>query len=120
MSYADDHASALADVTAAGAPVSFDAKRSTVDPTTDTETNIVTVSVTGSAVEVKGDLLRYQALGLITADARTLFFTPDVYGAVPALGASVSWGDVAYLVKSIFDPIAPDGIVLACNVVVSR
>jgi hypothetical protein len=118
--YAADHASALADITGAGALVSFDAKSSTVDPTTDIDVDTGTVSVTGSAVEVKGNLLRYQALGLLVGDVRTLFFTPDVYGALPALGATVTWGGVAFVVKSLFDHIAPDGIALACKVVVSR
>ena len=117
--YSSDHASASADTAAAGAAVTFTLSgQGTYDPPTDTTTPGADLVVTGSAVEVKGSLFKYQALGLEVAKARTLFFVPDTLGQAPSLDSLVLWGGETYAVKNV-QPIAPAGDILAAHVVVS-
>lgn len=120
MSYSTDHASALADVTDAGARVTF-VRTVTVafNPTVDPVPVQATQTVTGSAVRVKGNPLVYAALSLSLSEAPTLFVTPDVYGLIPLPGDAVTWGGVAFVVRDV-NPIAPDGVAIAARVVVSR
>ncbi len=119
MSYAPEHASALADVTAAGSAVTFTWRTPGVhDPATDTFTTAATVTVAGYALRVRGDPDRYRALSLVEAQAPTLLFTPTTYGALPALGASVTWGGTVYTVRDVA-PLAPDGTAILARVVVA-
>lgn len=83
-----------------------------------------TTTITGSAVQVKGNAQRYADLGLVLATMPTLFFTPTDY-ALAAGGTSfvlpgdtVSWCGTTYTVRDV-DPIAPDGYVIAARIVVS-
>lgn len=118
-SYAPDHASALADVKDAGIAVTFTLTgQGTYNPATDTTTPGPDVVVTGWAVEKKGSLFTYQALGLVVAKSRTLFFVPDTYGALPPLSAIVSWGGANYAVKNVA-PIAPNAVAIGATIVVS-
>jgi hypothetical protein len=118
--YAADHTDALADVSASGASVTFTLTQQGVyDEATDTTPlPVADVLVTGSAIETKGSLFAYQALNLVAAKARTLFFVPTTYGEVPALDSLVDWGGVTYAVKNV-RPIAPNGDAIAATVVVS-
>jgi hypothetical protein len=123
-SYAAEHADALADVSDAGAAVVF---TRTVN-VEDTATGLVTPSVStiaGSAIRVKGNPDKYQALGLVQSQAPSLFFTPNNYGDCPGPGDTVLWRDpvtqqlATYAVKDV-DPIAPDGFVIAARVVIAK
>lgn len=119
MSYVAEHASALADVTEAGAPVAFvrhtpgtyDAATGLTSPSSRTE-------VAGAAMRVKGDPRKYATLGLTEHEAPTLFFVATTYGDVPPLGASVSFGGATYTVRDVA-PFAPDGTAIFSRVVVA-
>jgi hypothetical protein len=120
MSYAVDHASALADVTAAGAAVTFTVTNpGTSNPLTGQFTGNSTSTVTGSALRVKGDPKRYEALNLVESEAPTLLFTPTTYGQLPSLEATVTFGGTVYRVRDV-DPLAPDGTAILARIVVSR
>lgn len=119
MSYATDHASALADVTAAGAAVTFTDKSPGAYASTGTWTGpATTTSVAGAAIEVEGDPKEYEALSLVQRNPATLFFTPTTYGSLPSLDMAVTWGGVSRLVKRV-RPLAPDGTAIAAYVVVA-
>lgn len=120
MTYVAEHASALDQITEAGAAVTFTKVVPGVyDPETDTWTDADDQSVSGSALRVKGDPETYKSLGLVEHEAPTLLFAPDTYGEVPALGATVPFGGETYTVKNV-DPVAPDGTPIIVRVVVQR
>lgn len=120
MTYASDHAGALADVKAAGATVTFTlSSPGTYDAATDTYTSAVTTYVSGAAIRVAGNPLAYQALELIQSEAPTLLFTPTTYGSLPALQSAVTWGGATYTVRSV-DPLAPDGTAILARIVVAK
>jgi len=119
MSYQADHDSALADVTAAGSAATFILGNQGVsDPTTGRTVPSADISVPGFAIEKKGSLTQYQALGLEVAKAKTLFWVPTTYGALPALSSQIAWAGGTYIVKNVA-PIAPDGVAIAATIVVS-
>lgn len=116
--YTQTHADALADVADAGASVTFTfTSPGTYDATTDTWSTPTTTTVTGSAVEVKGNPDTYERLSLVHSSAPSLFFTPDTYGSLPRPGYTVTWNSIAYTVKDV-DPLAPDGTPIAATIVV--
>ena len=120
MSYESDHAGALADVAEAGAAVTFTLERAGLyDPATDTSTGATTTTVAGYAVQVEGDPERYRALGLVEGEAPTLLFVPSTFGALPPLGARVTWASASYTVRAV-DPLRPDGNAILANVIVAR
>lgn len=120
MSYTDDATGALADLTDAGASVTFTQQTPGVyDAATDTFTGAATVTVAGSAVEIPGDPDTYAALELVLLQARTLLFSASTYAALPALGASVTWGSAVFTVRSV-DSVAPDGNAIISTIVVAR
>ena len=93
--------------------------------TTDPVTGLSTTSsstITGSAIQVRGDAQRYDALGLKLDTMPTLFFSPTTYGNEPLPGDTVTWpasnGDV-YTVRDVA-PIAPDGVLIAARIVIGR
>lgn len=118
MTYVSDHKGALADVKDAGAAVTFTLVTNTYDAATDTSTS-ETSTVQGYAVRVNGDPKRYEALGLVEADAPTLLFVPTTFGEEPPLSARVTWGGVSYTVRDVA-PLAPDGNSILSRCVVSR
>lgn len=93
------------------------------DPTTEKFSGASSSGITGAAIQVRGDPMRYAALKLSIDTMPTLFFTPTVYGlrantddfVIP--GDSVVWAGKTFIVKSV-DPIAPDGIVIAARIIV--
>lgn len=95
--------------------------------TADTDVMTSTTStITGSAIQVqsafKQDKDLYEALGLRRSEAPTLFFSPTTYGDVPAPGDTVTWpatnGSV-YTVRDV-DRIAPDGVLIAARIIISK
>jgi hypothetical protein len=118
--YTGDHAGALADVRAAGADVVFThTVPGSYDPATDTSGDPVITTLTGAAIRTKGDPVRYERLGLTQSEAPTLFFVPNTQGDLPEPGSLVTWATVGYAVRDV-QPLAPDGIAIAANVVLVR
>lgn len=93
------------------------------DPATDTWSAGSVTTITGSAIQVKGDPQKYQALELVMSTNPTLLFTPSVYPlrafteefVLP--GDHVDWNGVTFTVKDV-DPVAPDGFVIVARIVV--
>lgn len=95
----------------------------TIDPATELATP-TTTTITGSAIQVKGDPRRYEADGLTLSTMPTLFFTPTSY-ALRAFtdefvkpGDTVVWQTTTYVVRAV-DPLAPDGFVIAARIIVA-
>lgn len=103
--YSADHASALADITEAGASVTF--------------TPLSGSAVTGAAVQAEASPKEYEALGLVMSTSVALLFAPSTYGSEPALSSTFTWGGGAFVVAHT-DPIAPSGSALVVRVWGSR
>lgn len=118
--YTSDHAGALADLAEAGASVTFTfASPGTYTASTGLFSGDTTTTVTGAAIRIAGNPLRYQALGLTQTEAPTLLFAPTTFGSLPVLGASVTFGGVTYTVRDV-EPLALDGTAILANIVVAR
>ena len=92
----------------------------TYDAATDTFAPPETWTLTGSAMQVRGDPDVYKALSLIESEAPTLLWVPEIYGdAAPDLGWTCVWSNVTYTVRSVL-PLAPDGVVITAKIVVAR
>jgi len=89
----------------------------TYDPATDTFTSPTETTVTGSAIQVRGDPETYRALSLIQSEAPTLFWTPATYGEAPEPGDTVVWASKTYTVRDVAK-IQPDGVCIAARVIV--
>ena len=98
-------------------------KPGTGDPETGLFTSPTESTVVGDAFQKKtGDFRTYERLKLVPEEAPTLFFVPDTYGEKPVLGSTVVWPPTdgeTFIVKSVRN-IAPDGIVIASDVVIAR
>lgn len=120
MNYTADHAGALADLTEAGAAVTFTlTSPGMYSEATDTFASSGVTTVAGYAIEVPGDPRQYAALELIQRDARTLLFAPSTVGSTPALGAALTWAGATFTVQSV-QRVAPDGTAILSTVVVAR
>lgn len=103
--------------------ITFTRKTETYDASTDTYTNIVTSTVTGNAIAVRGNPERYRALGLALTKSPTLFFSPTEYGLrafssdFVQPGDTCSWAGQTFTAQDV-DPIAPDGIVIAARIII--
>jgi len=103
--------------------IAFTRRTSTSDASSGAVT-LVTSTVTGSAMQVRGNPQRYRDLGLTLSTMPTLLFTPTSYNlraftdefVMP--GDTVDWCGVTYTVKDV-DPVAPDGVVILARIVVS-
>ena len=102
--YGAEHSSAFQDVKDAGAEVSFKKK---------------TTTVSGVALQIKGDPEEYEALKLIEKATLTLLFVAETYGDSPPLGAFCEWGSQRYQVEAT-RKLAPDGTAVLSRVIVSR
>ena len=102
--YAAEHSSVFQDIKDAGARVSFTKK---------------TMTISGVALQVKGDPEEYEALKLIQKAALTLLFVAETYGEFPPLGASCEWGELRYQVEAT-RKLAPDGVPILSRVIISR
>ena len=102
--YGAEHSSAFRDIQDAGAEVSFKKKSTTIS---------------GVALQVKGDPEEYESLKLIEKAALTLLFVAETYGEFPPLGASCEWGQLKYQVEAS-RKLAPDGTAVLSRVIVSR
>lgn len=97
-------------------PGTFDATTNTFSGGSSTST------LTGNAIQVKGNPQRYKALGLSLETNVTLFFSELDYNLRAFTtdfvqpGDTLSWNDQTYSVIAV-DPIAIDGIVIAARVI---
>lgn len=91
----------------------------THNPTTDTFSAPVAVTVSGTASRDQGDPKRYAKLNLKESEAPTLIFVPDVIGELPDLDYTTVWGGETFVVKDV-DPISPAGIAFAASIVVAN
>lgn len=101
--------------------ITFTRSTRTYDAASDTST-VTESTITGSAIQVRGDPERYRALGLVLSTMPTLFFAPTTYGETPQPGDVVTWpetGGSVYTVRDI-DPIAPDGVTIAARIVIGK
>lgn len=102
--------------------ITFTRTRRVYDETTD-QSVAVTSTITGNAIQVRGDPRRYKALGLVLSTMPTLFFTPTDYALLAngtefvQPGDTVQWASKEYTVRDV-DPIAPDGNVIAARIVI--
>lgn len=118
MSYAEDHASALADVQEAGTAVAF-----TLDipgthvPTTGRFTGAATQTVSGYAIKVKGEGADKGMQGgeVIEQAAQRLFFVASTYGDVPPPNSRATWSGSTWRVAKT-RCLAPDGVAIATYV----
>jgi len=102
MSYATQHASALASVTEKGVALSC----SVVgfgSVATATVAGYATDAGAGRRVYVDGQLVQ-------SANPRVLFVA-STYGECPAVGAGCTWSGAPHTIKTV-EPYAPDGVVL--------
>ena len=90
------------------------------DPTTGVWSTLETRTVTGPAMQVRGDPDVYRDLSLVEAEAPTLFWAPSTYGdAAPGLGWTVTWANTVYTVRSV-QVLAPDGVVITARLVIGK
>lgn len=112
MTYVADHGAALADLTDAGAAVTF---TRTVpgahDPLTGSVAPPSTVTVAGYAIEKRDRPENYVRLSIVGRPI-TLLFAPTTYGDRPEPGDSFSWGGRDATVREVVG-VSPDGTAIA-------
>lgn len=114
--YTTEHTSALADLQAAGASVTFTQTTATYAPTTDAFSAPSTTTVTGNAIEEEGNPQLYRDLSLVQRNPVTIFFSPTTIGSLPLPGYTFSWGGVTRTVQQV-DPLAPNGVAICATII---
>lgn len=118
--YATEHAAALSQVRAKGADVTFTlASPGVQDDATGLFSGATTTTVSGAAIQSKGDGAMYRALGLVESEAPTLLFCPDTFGQQPALLSTIPWDGDTYTVRGV-KPVRPAGTSILSRVVIAR
>jgi hypothetical protein len=118
MSYAQEHASAYADILAAGAAVSITSTTTSLSETSGRSTPSIAV-MAGAAMETDEERKWLQDLGLVQTAALILFFVAATFGDIPALGAEINWGGKALKIRGV-KPFAPDGTAIFSYLAVER
>lgn len=96
----------------------------TYNAATDSWVGASTSSITGNAIQVKGDPQRYEALGLTLSTMPTLLFAPTGYplrAFTPEFvmpGDYVEWNGILATVKDV-STVSPDGTVVIARIIVS-
>jgi hypothetical protein len=111
-----------------GAPVTFvRSTPGTYDEATDTWTSPTETTVSGQAIQTRGQAETYEHLSLTESEAPTLLFVPNEYGARPKPGDTCRWASRYGLPEEGEDfavvdvqPVAPDGKAILARVVVRR
>lgn len=118
--YDAEASSALADITDAGAAVTFSRGGGQVyDPATDTWSGGSSTPVTGQAIQVKGNPDRFAALSLVLVDPVTLVVAAYGFGISPRPGDTMLWAGVTYTIKDV-EPTGPDGAAIVYRITGSR
>jgi hypothetical protein len=121
--YSGDHASAYADVAAAGVAVSFSRFATGEEQPDGTFADGVQTTIAGVAIAKKSDPVRFAQLGLILAQAVTLFFVPTAAtlhantSEFVLPGDTVVWNSTTLTVRDVGPVIAPNGLVIAGTIV---
>lgn len=76
-------------------------------------------AITGAAIKVTGDPVRYRELGLVESASPTLLFVPETYGDTIEPGDTTSYGGKTYTARDCFH-LAPDGVTIQTRVIVER
>lgn len=119
MSYAGDHAGALADVRAAGAAVTFTLDSPGAEQTDGTFAGATSQTIAGYAIEDGGDPKEYERLKLTVTEAPRLFFVASTYGDEPVPGMVCLWAGRKHTVRSA-KPFRPDGTAIFTYVIIAR
>jgi hypothetical protein len=107
--------------------VTFTRATQTYTPTTDV-TAVTETTITGSAVQVRGNAQRYADQGLTLSTMPTLLISAEDYGLVSFSedfvrpGDTVEWptgSGTIYTVKDV-EPVAPDGYAIIARVAIAR
>lgn len=118
--YSADWADALAAVTESGADADFTFEDpGTLNEATGLHSSASTTTVSGKAIQTRGNPKTYDRLSLKQSEAPSLFWVPDTMGELPLPNYSITWGGRALKARDI-DPIAPNGTAIAARIVVSR
>jgi hypothetical protein len=110
VSYATEHASAYADVLAAGAAVTITATTQAYNAATGRSTPS-TSTLAGAAMAVESErrwLDGLIAAGLVQSSALVLMFVAATFGDLPSLGATLAWGGQTVTIRRV-KPFDPDG-----------
>jgi len=116
--FAEEHASALADVGDAGASVTFTLEVTQYNESTGRLSRSSPTVVPGVAMRVEGDPDLFAESGLRITDAVQLMFVASTYGDVPPMGATCTWEGRVHTVKNR-RPFAPDGVAIYTDVLVA-
>lgn len=123
MSFATDHAGALADLREDGAAVTFSTGTpGAYDAATDTFGAPTAASVTGYAIQTApkaGEEEQFRALGSALDRRVMLLVAPTTYGGTVSPGARVTWASVDYTVAFV-TAVAPDGTTILLRVGCTR
>jgi hypothetical protein len=119
--YGAEHAGALADVMAAGAPIRFTAPTRTAEDAAGVRTVAAATVVDGYATDAEGGraLLPGGMGQLVATEGPVLLVVCTEYGAQVPDGATCMWGGVPYTVQER-RPYAPDGVPLFTIVTLTR
>jgi hypothetical protein len=98
--YADTIASAAVTIAEKGSPVTFSRTTQTYDPATD-QTTPVTATATTSAIGVKSNWQKFQALGLTINIPQTLKVAASGMTFAPQPGDSFAWGGYTFAVLNV-------------------
>lgn len=118
MTFAAEHASAVASLGENGAAVTFThTAAGTHDAATETFGSPTVSSVTGYAIEVasSSEELSYAAGEMTVERLVTLLFAASTYGDLPALGSEVTWAGETRIVFAV-RPLRPDGTTIIARV----
>ena len=120
MSYVEDHAGALADITEAGAAVTFSfISPGTYDAEKDKFVTPTTTEVAGFAVRTRGNPDTYRALSLVESEAPTLLFAGSTFDEKPEPGYTVTWDSIEYTVQDV-SVVSPDGNNIISKVLIAK
>ena len=121
MSFAAEHADALATLIAEGGQaITFTlTSPGNQSDTLGTYTGPVTTTVSGYAMSFTGDPKAYAALGLVESEAPSLFFVANTYGDRAPLASSCTFGGVSFVVRAE-TPFMPDGTAIFATIIVVR
>lgn len=121
--YTRDHASAYADVLAAGAAITVTRSATDGESADGTMPEPAQTSIACVAYQKKSDPARFAELGLTLATSITLSVVPATYGLrvnspeFVKSGDLLPWAGITYTVRDVGPAIAPDGLVIISDVV---
>lgn len=119
MTYAVEHASAYADLAAAGESWTFARTRVAYVPATGVQTPSTT-TITAKAIRRRDFPRGYIAPTLTQQETLSLLICGAAYGDTPLPGDTATSGNGTVYTVDFVTPVAPDGTTIVARVVVSR